>query len=314
MTDRAELISKLSIVIPAYNEEAGIALTLKSLTKLFPGAEIILVDDGSTDGTAEIAGRYAGVNIHRQHFNRGYGAALKAGMALSSRQYVAWFDADNEHRAEDLMAMLETIDRENVVAVIGQRLNFNNSGLRYVGKFFIQLIARTMGVRIGPDINCGLRVFQRTAIMSYCHVLPDGFSASLTSLMLLIERGYSISFQQVSLNRREGTSKVVVLDGFKTAILVLRMVMLVAPLRIFLGLGLIFIVLGIFYGAGMAAATGRGVPAAAVISITAGLLFGFQGLIADQISQIRLSQLDKNLDESKSIKRPESETYTKLHK
>jgi glycosyltransferase involved in cell wall biosynthesis len=296
--------AKLSVVIPAFNEEGGIGPTLRDLADGVPGAEIIVIDDGSSDRTAEIVLEFPGVVLAQHPFNRGYGAALKTGMSLASRELVAWFDADHEHRVADLVAMTELIERDRPAIVIAQRRSSGPSPMRNAGKFVIGLLARSLEFKGGKDINCGLRVFQREVITRYLDLLPNGFSASITSTMIMLERGYPILYHPIEVDRRIGQSKVKVSDGFRAMILVLRTIMLFAPMRIFLRLGMILFLAGAVYGIVMALIAGRGLPAVAVILMIIGVVSGFFGLIADQISQMRLAMYDRPIYRIVSAARP----------
>ena len=157
----------------------------------------------------------------------------------------------------------------------------------------IRLLARSLGVRAGAAFNCGLRVFRSTVILSYRSLLPDGFSASMTSTMIMLARRYPIAFQPVTVKPRVGASKVALLDGFASLMLVLRMMMLFAPLRIFLGMGSILLFLGTAYGLATAVILGLGLPTAALLLMNAGMMLCMLGLIADQVSQIRLREMDR---------------------
>lgn len=283
--------ARVSIVVAAYNEEAGIDVTLRGLTAVAPGAEIIVVDDGSTDATAARVAAFPGVRLVRHEFNRGQTAALKIGMGMATRHLIAWFDADNEHRVEDLVAMVRRIDRERLAAVIGQRAEFNSPPVRTVGKWLIRMLAASLKFRAGPDLNCGLRVFRRDVIAAYLSLLPDRYSASLSSTLILVERRYPIAFHPVTLNPRLGTSKVVLADGIEAMNQVLRLIMLFAPLRIFLRAGLALIGIGSVYGLAVALTAGRGLPTTSALVVLAGLMLCLLGFIADQISQMRLGQL-----------------------
>jgi len=292
-TDLKSCDRKLSIVIPAYNEEHGIKSTLTGLVTRLPKAEIIVVDDGSQDQTAEVVQEFKGVMLVQHPFNRGYGAALKTGMTVANRDFIAWFDADNEHRVDDLIAMANRMTSEPVAAVIGQRQHPGPSPLRSWGKFFIRLFARSLSIQAVKDMNCGLRVFRREVISKYIPLLPNSFSASLTSLIILLERGYPISFHSIELNKRVGVSKVKLSDGFLALMLILRILMLFVPMRIFLRVGLILIGIGVVYGIAIAIIAGRGVPTLAVGLALSGILAAFFGLTADQISQLRLAAYDQ---------------------
>ena len=284
-------MNKLSIVIPAYNEEEGIVETLKQLISSFPDSEIIVVDDGSTDSTVEYVTNFETVNLIKHEFNRGYGSAIKTGMQSATRDYIAWFDADNEHNAENLKNMVEILESKKLVAVLGQRDRSINK-IRGFGKFIIRLLAWSLDVKTGVDLNCGLRVFRREIILRYLYLLPDKYSASMTSTIIMIERKYPFIFHPITINQRLGESKVALSDGFEALILVLRAITLFSPIRVFLRLSILLLSVGVVYGLIKALITGLGFSVLSAILIMAGLIIGVLGLIADQISQMRLTNLD----------------------
>lgn len=290
MSDRA-WAEQLSVVIPAFNEEGGIEPTLQELRRAAPESEVIVVDDGSTDATSQRALQVGGVRVLRHAYNRGYGAALKTGIRAARRPFVAWFDADNEHRVEDLERMAKRIAEERIEAIIGRRSKPGASVIRNYGKVAIRMLARSLGVDIGKDLNCGLRIFRRSTILRYLPLLPDAFSASMTSTMILVERGYRFSFEPISVKERIGSSKVRLGHGFTTIALVMRMVMLFAPMRIFMGLGGFMLLGGALYGLARALMEGKGLPVAALLFMVTGVLLIMFGLVADQLSALRLSQL-----------------------
>jgi glycosyltransferase involved in cell wall biosynthesis len=289
--DQATKGRDLSVIIPAYDEKQGIELTLHSLRAAFPDAELIVVDDGSVDGTAAAARSVPGVLVVQHAYNAGYGASIKTGISLATRNYVAWLDADNEHRVEDLAAMVDRIRREKLTAVLGHRRFRQGPVLRIAGKAVILALAHSLDVRQGWDLNCGLRVFRRDVITRYLPLLPDGFSASLTSTTIMIEQRHPMAFHPVTLGTRVGSSKVRMRDGFGTLMLVLRIVMLFAPLRIFLRLGVNVGATALVYGLAVSLVRRQGFPAAAVLGVVLGFLFCMLGLIADQISQLRMDRL-----------------------
>ncbi len=283
---------RLSVIVPAFNEQDGIAAVLEDLRRVMPRAEIIVIDDGSTDGTAARAEAVAGITLIRHVFNRGYGSAIKTGAAAATGEYIAWFDADSQHRAEDLALMTERLENERLAAVIGQRRNPARSMLRSVGKLMMRLLARALNAGAVRDLNCGLRVFRRDVLLTYLNVLPEGFSASTTTTMILFARGYPTGLQPVTLNPRIGASKVVFADGIAALTLIVRIVMLVAPLRIFMRAGLALLVVGLAYGVEVALREKLGFPVAGVVMIISGVSLCLLGLIADQISQLRLGLFD----------------------
>lgn len=283
-------VDDLSIVVPAFNEEAGLAAALKSLIAAFPKAEIIVVNDGSTDATRQVAVA-SGVRVIDHAFNSGQGASLKNGMRAASRPWVAWFDADNEHRAEDLHRLVARAREGSYVAVIGQRTGRSLSVVRSAGKWLIRLIGRGLKIRAGSDLNCGLRVFRRNVIMRYLPLIPDRFSASLFTTLILLERRYPIVFEEVQTNPRIGTSTVRLNDGVDAMLILLRCVLLFAPLRFFLPVGGWVFLIGFVYSSAVAVEVRQGIPVGGMFLLLTGMLIWVLGLIADQISQMRLVQL-----------------------
>ena len=281
----------VSIIIPAYNEEDGIIATLETLRQYFPKSEIIVVDDGSRDATAQRVAMFPGVRLLQHHYNRGYGGALKTGMSAATGDLIAWFDADNEHRADYLQQMIDRLENEKLAAVLGQR-HKSVSVVRGVGKYFIRMLARILRVKSGSDLNCGLRVFRRDMILRYLKILPDTYSASLTSTIVLVEQGFAFEFHPIETNSRIGSSKVALSDGFNTLLLVLRVITLFAPGRIFLQVSLYLLAIGGLYSVYVAITKGAGIPVLGAFLMISGLLVGILGLVADQISQIRLSALE----------------------
>lgn len=288
--------SDLSIVIPAYNEELGISCVLQSLLDHLPGAEIIVVDDASQDSTQqrvlEFVKKSDDVNLYQHLFNRGYGASLKTGVNRATRAYIAWFDADDEHRAEDLIAMYEIIRNKPLAAVIAKRKQNASNTMRRIGKLSIWLFGRTLGIKAGPDLNCGLRIFHRPLIKNYLSLLPNRYSASLTTTILLFERGYPIEYYPISVNKRKGKSKLKLKDGFFAIGKLLSLVILFAPMRIFFGAGLLLILIGSIYSFIIASLMKLGIPTAGGVLVLSGGLLCILGLLADQTSKARLSTLD----------------------
>jgi glycosyltransferase involved in cell wall biosynthesis len=280
----------LSIVIPAFNEETGLGATLDTVLPAFPEAEIIVVDDCSTDGTSAVA-RQRPVRLLRHAYNCGQGAALKTGMLHATRDLVAWFDADNEHRPQDLARLVDHADMIHVAAAIGQRRGPSASLSRHMGKWLIRLIGRGLKINAGSDLNCGLRLFRRSVILPYLPLIPDRFSASLVTTLVMIERRYPIIFEPIETNPRIGNSTVRIKDGFDAILVLIRSVLLFAPMRFFLPLGGGLIAIGIIYSLVVAHILGLGLPVAGGLLIMIGLFAVILGLIADQISQMRLGQL-----------------------
>jgi glycosyltransferase involved in cell wall biosynthesis len=289
VTDR-----QVTVVIPAHNEEGAIGNVLSALFAARPAAvaEVIVIDDGSTDRTAEIA-EAAGVRVIRQPRNRGYGASLKTGIKASRTEFVLTMDADGQHRMEDVAKLCSTTTSDHPPdCVIGHRTRLVHSPLwRMPGKWFLTRLARILTQREIRDLNCGLRVMRRDVILRYMHLCPSGFSFSTTSTIALASRGYHVEFVPIVVEPRIGKSTVSVATGFQTILLVLRLATLFNPLRVFLPLSLFFILAGIIWAIPYLL-DGQGVTVAAMLAVLTGVtLFGL-GLICDQVAQLRLERLE----------------------
>jgi len=287
---------ELSIIIPAFNESQGIEAVLNELcseTALDKG-EIIVVDDGSTDGTAEKVGLFPRVHLIRHARNMGYGAAISSGMRLCNGQVVVWFDADGQHRVQDLLNLANTLIAGNLDYCIGVREGTSHQEPgRVFGKGILKFAVKlAVGQGVG-DFNSGLRGFKSQVIRKYLHLLPRGFGASTTTTILMLERGYSGKEVPITTRRRIGVSSVnPVIDGIKTLLLVLRIFLLFKAMVFFGGIGLLFILVGAIYGVTKAMTLHLGFPVFASILIVFGIQAVFFGLLADQISALRREKFE----------------------
>lgn len=279
----------LTVVIPAFNEAAGIASVLDELKRECSQflTTIIVVDDGSSDDTARLAREHGAVVI--QHpANLGYGAALKSGLRRSDTTYIATFDADGQHFASDLRRLWE--GRAGAAMIIGARRQLIHSPLwRMPGKWILGTVASYLVRRPIPDLNSGLRLLTRDVALRYAHLCPRGFSMSTTLTMAVLSRGWPVSFIPIDVRARSGRSTVTVVTGFETAVLLLRIICLFNPLRLFVPASALLALAGIAWAIPYAL-EGRGISVGAMLAIvTAALLFSL-GLICDQVSQLRLER------------------------
>lgn len=280
-----------SVVIPAYNEEAGIAKTLDTLTncEALAQAEIIVVNDGSTDRTGEIAKTFPLVKVLHHMINRGYGSAICTGTRAAHGEYVIWFDGDCQHRVEDLLKIADTLLSNQFEYCIGVRgdNSFEESN-RKLGKWLIQQAVQFSAGRSIPDFNSGLRGFRRDVLMQYLHLLPKGFGASTLTTLLMIEGSHYGETVPIIVNRRIGKSTVKQFrDGFRTLQIILHIVLLFKPLQFFGLLGALFILAGGIYGFYKAMLIGLGFPVLGSLLIILGVQSFFFGLLCDQISALR---------------------------
>ena len=287
-------LAELSVIIPAYNEEPGIGATLTELREACPEVEIIVVDDGSSDRTASTARGIKGVRVICHTRNRGYGAALKTAIRSTSRRCVAWYDADGQHRPEDLVAVARPVIEGKSDAVIGVRGSDSvRVRDRVIGKMVLGWVARLVSGESIPDLNSGLRCFRREVVMRYIHLLPDGFSASTTTTLMMLKRGYRVGYVPIVAKQRTGTSTVRVFsDGLRTLQLLVRIIVLFEAFKVFAVLGGALLVPGLVYGMLVAVIRGEGFPTLAGTAIIAGLLTFFMGIIADQVVELRQERFE----------------------
>ena len=283
----------LTICVPAYNEASGIKTTLEGLREKFPDAEIIVVNDGSTDETYGLARSVEGVVVLSHNRNRGYGASLKTAIRSSRGAVIAWFDADGQHRPNDLEKIIQPILLGEMDMVIGARGEGSDIRPDHVpGKLLLKFVAELIVGESIPDLNSGLRCFKSEVIKRYLHLLPEGFSASTTSTLLMKKRGYRMEFVNIISNKREGESKVnIVYDGLGTLVLIVRILILFNALPFFSILGFLQVTLGLFWGLWHLSSGGFSVFASTLI--ISGVLTFFMGLICDQITELRKERLEK---------------------
>ena len=287
----------LSIIIPFYNEEKSIKEVANKLISTFSESKLVFIDDGSTDKSLEYIKKIKNKNIKIliNEFNSGYGYSIKKGLSEVSSKYVAWFDADGEHDVQDLSSMFYNIQEQKLAMIIGKR-NFSVNYIRKFGKFIIKLFIRFMYNKKISDYNCGLRIFNSKLLNKYKSLLPNGYSASMTSTLIFVYNNYPFGEYEIKQNkiRKFGKSNVVINDGFKSIYNAIRVLTLFNPAIFYSKLGIIIILIGSFYSLYKAFINNIGIPTLGALIIILGILIIFFGLIADQISNLRLSQIDSD--------------------
>ncbi|MFH1748827.1 MAG: glycosyltransferase family 2 protein [Planctomycetota bacterium] len=286
--------AKLTIIIPAFNEATALRSTLKKLLPAFPDAEIVVVDDGSSDDTAAIARSFAGVRVLSHGRNRGYGAALKTGVHNTTRPCIAWYDADGQHRPQDLAAVARPVIEQQRDVVIGVRgPDSARQRDRATGKVVLNWVARLVSGEKLPDLNSGLRCFRREALAAYLHLLPDGFSASTTSTLVTLKRGYRLGYAPIVAQPRIGTSTVKIFsDGIRSLQLIVRIIVLFEAFRVFTTLSALLFIPAMIYGTVLAFICGEGFPTLAGTVVVASVLTFFMGIIADQVVELRKERFE----------------------
>ena len=288
--------SELAVIIPAFNEEAAVEATLREIRAAVPEAEVLLVDDGSGDRTGELAAGVPGVQVLVHRRNRGYGASLKTAVHSTNRPVVIWYDADGQHRPEDLVAVATPVlaDKEDMVIGVRSKGSAKQRD-RAAGKLVLYLVARIISGEAIPDLNSGLRAFRRDLLLRYLHLLPDGFSASTTSTLMMLKAGHRVGYVPIVTKHRLGKSSVkMVRDGMRTLHLIVRIVVLFDAFKIFTLLGALLLFPGLTYGLVVAFTRRGGFPTLAETLVLAGLLTFFIGIVADQVVELRKERFQEH--------------------
>ena len=278
----------VSVVIPAYNEGAHVAEQVASVDAVMRTSgwdyEIIVVDDGSTDGTAEAANSVGLGRVVRRQHNRGYGAALKLGVRLAAHEWILITDADGTYPVAAIPTLLAEADANSMV--VGSRTGavVQVPLVRRPAKWFLNRLASYLAGRRLPDINSGLRLMRKSLINRYEHLLPDGFSFTTTITLSAACNSHPLTYVPIDYHARLGESKIRPRHAYDFTMLILRTIVFFNPLKVFLPLG-----------AAMALAalakltydiTKDNLSETAVLGILGALIVWAVGLLADQNARI----------------------------
>ncbi len=279
----------VSVVIPAYNEENGIANGVAEvenvMSRLGLSYEVIVVNDGSTDGTGQAAEK-TGARVLHQFRNRGYGSSLKKGILAGNSAFVVITDADGTYPAAAIPGMLDLAGSVDMVVADRGAAMKNVPLIRRPAKFMLNSLARYLAKRKIPDLNSGLRVFKRSSLTPFLPLLPEGFSFTTTITLAMLCSDLDVTYFPITYGRRIGTSKIRATDFFAFVLLVLRVVTLFRPLRVFLPMGAAWMLLGsvkLAYDIYL-----WNLSESAVLAFLFGVMAWSLGLIADMISRLHL--------------------------
>jgi glycosyltransferase involved in cell wall biosynthesis len=275
----------VSIVIPAYNEGASIGAVVSELLASASWHEVIVVDDGSSDDTGANA-TAAGARVIRHPYNKGNGAAVKTGIRCASGRFVLIVDADGQHRPSDaarLVAQLDTYD-----LVVGARSSVTQATLaRRAGNAVLNRIASYLTRQRIPDLTSGFRAARRECLVEFLHLLPNGFSTPTTTTLAFMKAGYSVRFEPIDAAGRRGSSKIKLgTDGVQFFLILLKVITIFSPLRIFLPLSLIAFAVGGGYAL-WTILTQSHVTNSSVLLILFSVVIFLVGLVSEQISSLR---------------------------
>ncbi len=286
-------MEKINVVIPAYNESLGIEKTLLELCEVIPdNYSIIVVDDGSTDNTSIIVSSINSTRIRliKHDHNRGYGSSIKTACRHADGEIIAWYDADGQHRPEDLISVVEKLIEEDLDYVIGIRSTDSHvEKSRKFGKKMLSWIANKFAKETMEDVNSGMRAFKREVLLRHISLLPNRFGASTVSSFIMQEMDYLGGVVPITVRQRVGVSTVKpIRDGIATLRLIMNIVILFRAKQILTRISLFFIFVGLIYGIIRAIFDKMGFPVLSSIIIVSGIQLFFSGIIVAQIGTLRL--------------------------
>lgn len=279
--------SAVSVVIPALDEEAGIADVVSRLLAAAAWREVLVIDDGSTDSTGQRA-LAAGARVIRHPYNKGNGAAVKTGIRNASGTYLLIVDADGQHRPDDAQRLIERLGEDHFV--VGARSAATQAtAARRRGNAVLNWLAWYLTGQPIPDLTSGFRGARLDCLREFIHLLPNHFSTPTTTTLAFIRAGYNVTFVPIEARQRQGRSKIrLARDGATFFLILLKVITIFSPLRVFVPISLLSFAVGLVYGLVNFLISGR-IPNGAVVLLMGAVIVFLAGLISEQIASLRFA-------------------------
>ncbi|RPJ16964.1 MAG: glycosyltransferase family 2 protein [Desulfobacteraceae bacterium] len=277
---------KVSVILPAYNEAATIGDLISRINDLYPDFEVVVINDGSTDNTAETA-ENAGARVYSHPYNIGNGAAIKSGIRVASGDVLVFMDADGQHDPADIAGLLKYMpdydmvvgarsikDQASVGRAIGNKLY--NWLASYVAKFYVE------------DLTSGFRAIKSKIAKSFLYLLPNTYSYPTTLTLSVLRSGWSLKYIPIKIRARSaGKSSIRLMrDGVRFFMIITKICTLYSPLRIFLPVSFVLFLMGLLNYIYTLLTQGRFTNMSALL-ITTSIIVFMMGLISEQICQMR---------------------------
>lgn len=286
--------SKISIIIPAHNEAENIGNLVREIRTLYPAAEVIVVNDGSTDETAIVA-HEAGAEVYSHPYNIGNGAAIKSGIRAASGDIMVFMDADGQHNPEDVARLLELFPEYDMV--VGAR---SFAGQASFGRAIGNKIYNWLGSYVAKfpihDLTSGFRAVKADIAHGFLYLLPNTYSYPTTLTLGVLRTGRSLKYIPIRTQaRKQGTSGIKLFrDGVRFFMIIIRICTLYSPMRVFLPVSFSMILLGLINYAFTYFTQGRFTNMSALL-LTNGVLVFMMSLISEQISQMRFERRQRRV-------------------
>ena len=279
---------KVSIVIPAKDEELGLAILLPELVQLYPEAEIIVVNDGSSDTTKEVA-EAAGAKVISHPYAKGNGAAVKSGARAAKGDFIVFMDGDGQHSAADVGRLLAKVE-EGYDLVVGARSGRSSqaSVARWSANAIYNGFASWMVGRKIDDLTSGFRCVNRRKFLSFLYMLPNGFSYPTTSTMAFFRVGYSVGFVPIEVSKRLGKSHVkLVKDGVRFLLIIFKVGTLYSPLKVYFPAAVFTSALGVVNYVLTVMSTGYRFTNGTTLLVLTGAIMFLIGLLSEQLTNLQ---------------------------
>jgi len=282
---------KITILLPAYNEEENIGAVIQQIKKMHPEFEVLVVDDGSTDRTGRIAAEAGAIVLSHPH-NIGNGAAVKTGLRNASGNWVLLMDADGQHDPADIERLLA--EKDGYEMVVGARTRASQTFLhRNLANWLFNRIASYVTKFKVQDLTSGFRLVRTETARKFIYLLPNTFSYPSTITMAFLRCGRSVKYVPIATRTRKGRSKInPTSDGVRFLLIITRIATLFSPLRVFLPVSLAFFLSGVLYYLYTFITEHRFSNMSALLLTSAVIIF-MMGLVSEQISQLRYDRSEE---------------------
>ena len=287
--------SKVSVIVPAYREAPGIESLVRRIIITMKATgyryEVIVVDDGSDDGTAEKA-KNGGARIISHPYNMGNGAAIKTGIRNATGNIVVMIDGDGQHKPEDIPRLLEKLDTYDMA--VGARTSDSHTSIhRFLANKFYNIFASYICKRKIHDLTSGFRAIRTDIARTFIPLLPNTFSYPTTMTMAVVRSGFSLVYVPITSQRGAGKSKIkLIRDGSRFFLIIVKIATLFSPMRVFLPVSAVMFITGLGYGLfKIFFLGGRYGPTSAMLMIMAVVIF-MVGLVSEQVAQLRFEWCD----------------------
>lgn len=281
---------KVSIVIPAYNESGSIGDVIQGVREHIPGAEVIVIDDASTDDTADVA-KKAGALVFTHPYNMGNGAAVKTGIRKATGDKIVLIDGDGQHNPADIPRLLAAAGDHDMVVGARDPRTHANLFRRCANAVYNLMATYITRVRV-QDLTSGFRVIDRKVVLNHLCLLPNTFSYPATVTLSFLRSGRSVCYLPVHAGKRTGQSKIrIIHDGAQFLLIIIKISTLFSPLLVFLPISFLFFILGLCNYLYTYITQNRFTNMSALCLITAAIIF-MMGLISEQITQLRYDRID----------------------